>query len=185
VIEGETPDLLYGIIYAIFGAMKLRLFLLSTIFFSIAALSQQIDTLPPYQQIPIIPPFKIQMMDSTSWFSKANLSNKKPTLIIYFSPDCGHCQLETEELISNIKALEKLQIVMTTSRPFEDVKNFYDYYKLSRFPTIKYGVDPTRFVVNFYKVATTPFSAYYDKKGNLVKVYEKGIDWKELLSMTK
>ena len=140
------------------------------------------DTLAPYQKTPYIPSFKIQTPDS-SWFSKSNLQPKKPTLILYFSPDCGHCQLETEELLSKMKEFNNLQIVMITSRPFEDMANFADHYKIKRFPAIKIGTDPARLVTRFYDVKFTPFSAFYNKKGTLVKVYEKGIDMEELANL--
>ncbi len=145
--------------------------------------SQQ-DTLAPYKKTPYIPSFKIQMPDS-SWFSKTNLETKRPTLLLYFSPDCGHCQLETEELLSKLKEFNSLQIVMITSRPFEDMANFAEHYKIKRFPAIKIGTDPARFVTRFYDVKFTPFSALYDKNGLLVKVYEKEIDMEELISLVK
>src|SRR4051794_9684974 len=75
------------------------------------------DSTPAYLKNPAIPSFSIQQPDS-SWFRKANLQSKKPTLILYFSPDCGHCQLETEEVLSKMKELNNLQIVMITSRSF-------------------------------------------------------------------
>lgn len=140
------------------------------------------DTLAPYQKNPTIPAFNILLSDST-WFSKQKLQPKKPTLILYFNPDCGHCQLETEEVLSKMKELNKLQIVMITSRPYEDMHNFADHYKISRFPAIKIGSDPSRMVTRFYAVKFTPFSALYDRKGKLVKVYDKGIDMPELVSM--
>lgn len=142
------------------------------------------DTVAAYIKNPTIPPFSIQMPDS-SWFSKVKLQPKKPTLILYFSPDCGHCQLETEEVLSKIKELNNLQIVMITSRPFEDMANFAEHYKISRFPTIKIGTDPSRMVTQFYDVKFTPFSALYDAKGKLVKVYKSGIDMPELISLVK
>src|SRR5215213_9692518 len=78
------------------------------------------DTLAPYRKTPYIPSFKILTPDS-SWFSRTNLQAGRPTLILYFSPDCGHCQIETEELLSKIKQFNDLQVVMITSRPFEDM----------------------------------------------------------------
>lgn len=161
--------------------MKFIYILLFAIALSFSARAQT-DTLPAYLQVPYIPPFKIQLADS-SWYSKTNLVAKKPVLILYFSPDCGHCQLETEELISRMKELKNLQVVMITSRPYADMAFFANHYKLQRFPTIKIGSDPQRLVTNFFNVKFTPFSALYDKKGKLVKVYKKGIDWKELTSL--
>lgn len=170
--------------------MRLIIFLLLPFLVSFSATAQsdinssKNDTLEAYQKSPYIPPFRIQMPDS-SWFGKVNLQTKKPTLILYFSPDCGHCQLETEEVLSKMKQLNDLQIVMITSRPFEDMANFADHYKISRFPSIKIGTDPARLVTRFYNVKFTPFSALYDKKGKLVKVYEKGIDMDELTGLVK
>jgi thiol-disulfide isomerase/thioredoxin len=138
------------------------------------------DTLAPYQKTAFIPSFSIQTPDS-SWFSKVNLKSKKPTLILYFSPDCGHCQSETEEILTKMKELNDLQIVMVTSRPFEDMKNFSEHYKLDRFPAIKVGTDPARLVTRFYDVKFTPFSALYDKKGKLVNVYKNGIKMDEII----
>lgn len=155
--------------------------------FSITAQTNAVtnnDTLSAYKKNPAIPPFTIQTPDS-SWFGKENLTTNKPTLILYFSPDCGHCQLETEEVIGKMKELDNLQIVMITSRPFEDMANFASHYKISRFPTIKIGTDPSRMVTQFYDVKFTPFSALYNKKGKLIKVYEQGINMPELVSLIK
>jgi peroxiredoxin len=142
----------------------------------------QQDTLPAYQRLAHIPSFKIQLADS-SWYSKADLPTKKPILILYFSPDCGHCQLETEDLISKLKDLKDLHVVMITSKPYDEMTTFADHYKLSRFKSIKIGSDPQRLITNFYEVKFTPFSALYDRRGKLIKAYTDGIDWKELTSL--
>lgn len=143
-----------------------------------------IDTVPPYKNATGMPEFALKLPDG-KWFTQYDLKKKTPTLILYFSPTCGHCQLETEEIISHMEHLGKLQIVMITSRPYEDMVSFYNHYKLERFPSITMGNDPAYLVPKFYAVKTTPFSALYDKKGKLVKVYEKGIDMDELTELVK
>ena len=170
--------------------MRLLIILLFSIFLTIN-LSAQIntattshDTLEAYQKTPYIPSFKIQMPDG-SWFSKADLKAGKPTLILYFSPDCGHCQVETESLLSKMKEFDNLQIVMITSRPFEDMKNFAEHYMIKRFPAIKIGTDPARLVTTFYDVKFTPFSAVYDKTGKLIKAYKDGINMEEMSNIVK
>lgn len=162
--------------------MKQLYILLAAVLLSSMAFSQE-DTLPPYRKVPYIPPFHIQLADG-KWYSKADLE-KKSTLILYFSPDCGHCQLETEDVLSRIKALEKLQIVMITSRSHDDMKKFSDRYLLQKFPTIKIGSDTVKLITHFYDVKFTPFSALYDRKGKLVKAYEKGIDFDDLIANLK
>ncbi len=143
-----------------------------------ATVFSQTDTIPGYKKSPYIPSFNIQLADS-SWYAKSNLQ-QKPTLIMYFNPDCGHCQLETEDIISKINKLKGLQIVMITSREVPEVKQFIDHYLLQKFPNVIVGSDTKRFVSHFYDVKFTPFSALYDKNGNLVKIYESGIDFVEM-----
>ncbi len=156
---------------------------LSILIFIATTSFSQTDTLAPYQKTSYMPQFTIQTPDS-SWFSKIHLKENKPTLILYFSPECGHCQMETEELLSKMSELKKLQVVMVTSKPFEDMVNFYNYYKLNRFPAIKIGSDYAKMVTQFYDVQSTPFSALYDDKGRLMKVYKKGIVMEELIQLS-
>ena len=139
------------------------------------------DTLAPYEKNPNLPTFSLQKADS-SWFHKSNLK-EKPVLILYFSPECGHCQIETEDLITKINGLKNLQIVMVTSRPLEDMVNFISHYKLNRFKSIIVAKDHARFFSRYYDIQTTPFSALYDKDHKLVKVYKKGINFTELINL--
>ena len=160
--------------------MKKMILFVSLVILSLNTFAQT-DTIPEYLSDRTLPGFTIQRADS-SWLTKNDLA-KKPTLILYFSPDCGHCQLETEELIINLKSLGDLQIVMITSRAVGEMKEFSNKYMLQKFPSIKVGSDTNRFISRFYKVKFTPFSALYNKKGKLVKVYEDGIDFKELATL--
>ena len=68
---------------------------------------------------------------------------------------------------------------------FEDVKKFAEHYKLDRFPNLKIGDDPSRLVVNFYKVEFTPFSALYNKKGKLIKAFKEAPQIDEILALIK
>lgn len=142
------------------------------------------DSIAPYLKYPYLPTFSIQQIDS-SWFTRSELGDKKPVLLIYFSPDCGHCMEETEAMISKMHQLKNVQVVMVTSKPHDEMKAFSDHYQLHRFSNIKVGTDPQRRITRFYKVKFTPFSAVYNKKGNLLKAYESGIDWNELIKLVK
>ena len=164
----------------------ITIFILST-FYSLSQTDSSVqtsDTLAPFQKSKVIPTFSIQQPDST-WFFNTSLLEKKPILIVYFSPDCGHCQLETDEILGHISQLQKLQIVMVTSRPFEDLVKFAARYKIHKFPTITIGRDPSYIFTKYYNVKFTPFSAFYNKKGKLVKFFTKGIDMNELIEMVQ
>lgn len=140
------------------------------------------DTVPQFLKTKTIPTFSLQLPDS-SWYFNTSIPSKKQVCILYFSPDCGHCQLETEEIISKTEKLKNLHIVMITSRPFDEMVAFAEKYKLNHFSNIVIGRDPSKIITRFYDVKFTPFSAIYNKKGKLIKYYEKGIKMDELITL--
>ncbi len=141
--------------------------------------AQSKDTIPPYMQVPYVPPFKILLTDST-YFSKADLPNKKPVVIIYLSPDCGHCQLQTKDLVDSMHLVKNVFFVLTTYKPIPEIADFERTYQLKQFSNVKIGRDTKYFLPSFYKVKFTPFVAVYNKKGNLLKAFENGFSIKVL-----
>jgi hypothetical protein len=141
--------------------------------------AQSKDTLPPYLQVPYVPPFKILLTDST-YFAKDDLPSKKPVVIIYLSPDCGHCQIQTKDLVDSMHLVKNVFFVLTTYKPIPEVAAFEADYGLKKLTNIKIGRDTKYFLPSFYKVKFTPFVAVYNKKGNLLKAFENGFSIKVL-----
>ena len=103
--------------------------------------------------------------------TKDNLSKKKPTIIMVFSPDCEHCQAETRALTAKIDLFKKAQIVMASPLDFNYIKKFYEEYKIADYPNIIMGRDPGYYLGTFYKIRSFPAIFLYDKKGNFVKAF--------------
>jgi thiol-disulfide isomerase/thioredoxin len=156
-----------------------QLALILIAFAAFTSAKAQSDSLPPYRQVPIIPAFSIQLPDS-SWFSKKDLPKKTPVVIIYFNPECGHCQHEAEELAKNMDKFKKVFFVMAAYHDLQNIQAFDTTYHLDKFSNIVIGRDSKYFLPVFYKVRMTPFSAVYDKKGNLVKWFESGMTPEQL-----
>src|SRR5690348_3282393 len=112
----------------------------------------QVDStsMPPYKRFPTLPPFKILMVDSTSWYAKDNLPKKKAVMMMIFNPECEHCKHETEDLIKNITKFKNIEIVMATPRDFSEMKEFYGHYDLKRFKNIHVGRDMNFTLPVFY-----------------------------------
>jgi thioredoxin-related protein len=161
--------------------MKNRLFLL-ILAFTVKLASAQ--TLPPdspsYKRFPSIPPFTILQTDSTN-LTKDNLKHHQPTLIMYFSPDCDHCKHQWAEMEKKMKELKKLQIVMVTYQPFNEMVDFYNEHKIADHPNIKMGRDTKFFLPPFFKIKSLPFQALYDKKGELITTFEGNVDVNKVL----
>ena len=140
------------------------------------------DSLPPYLQVPFVPPFKILLTDSSS-FAKADLPKSKPTVIMYFSPDCGHCQIQIKELADSIQFVNDVTFILASYKPIPEIEAFEQEYKLKQFSNIKVGRDVKYFLPSFYKVRFTPFVAVYNKKGKLRLAFEHGFSVKELIKI--
>jgi thiol-disulfide isomerase/thioredoxin len=137
-------------------------------------LSAQQDSFnaPPYKRFPVVPPFKLLKADSVSLFTKADLKKNKPVLVIIFSPECDHCQLETEEIIKHINDFKKIQIVMATNWPLHMMNNFSKKNDLKRFNNITVGKDINNMLPSFYSIRNMPYLAFYNKKGDLIDTFE-------------
>jgi thiol-disulfide isomerase/thioredoxin len=141
--------------------------------------------LAPYLKTKQVPGFKLLLMDSSTLFYKYQLKKKMPTVIIYFNPDCDHCQHEAKSLVDSIKYVRHIQFVFASYAKFDEIKDFDLQYHLSEQPNIKVGRDEKYFIPVFYKVRFTPFLAIYDKNGNLLEAFEGGTTVKNMINVVK
>ncbi len=153
--------------------MKRIALLFCLIFFSISALNAQDGDKP-------IPPYKILTPDSV-YATPAKLKKDGPVMIVYFSPDCTHCQHFTEELTDLMKdeqkhhknVLRKTQIVMITWSSIEGVRVFAKDYELDKYKNITIGTEGYGLLVQkYYQVKTTPYIAVYSKSGKPVQSFK-------------
>jgi len=141
------------------------------------------DSIPAHLQHVLLPDFKILLPDGKTNFYTENLSKNKHTIIINFSPECEHCQLQIEELIKHIDQFKKTQIVMATSLPFEKMKQFYDEFQIAKYPNIIMGQDVLFFFSRYYKNHYLPGIAVYNKKRALLDFYDGGVKTEELIKL--
>ena len=139
----------------------------------------QQDSLPPYLKVPYIPPFKLLQTDST-WYTKDSLPRKRPVVVMYFSPDCGHCQLQVKAMTDSMHLIEKAFFVFASYKSLDEIEEFEDTYHLKNFKNIRTGRDTKYFIPSFYRVKFTPFIAVYDAKGNYKNAFEMGASVAEL-----
>lgn len=128
-----------------------------------------------------IPPFKMQLTNG-KFFSASDLSNTKPVIIIYFAPDCEHCQKLLNEFFKDFKSFKKAQIVLVTFKQMNEVIDFEKLYKTSKYPNVKVGIEsPIFFFKDYYNLQNTPFTALFNKNGKLIVSYKKETSVKDLI----
>lgn len=118
-----------------------------------------------------IAPFQIRLVNGQQYTSAQLAAG--PVVLIYFSPDCEHCQSFTKDLLKNYNVVANKQVVMVTFQAMDMLKPFVSQYSLNTYPNFKVGTEGTSYLVQrYYQIRSFPYIAIYDKKGNLVRTFE-------------
>lgn len=132
-----------------------------------------------------LPPFKM-MQANGKVFTAHDLPMGKPILIVYFSPDCDHCEQMLKEFFKQSAGFQKASIAFITFLTVDKVSKFEKDYNLKKFSNMYAGTEgATFFVRNYYKIVDMPFAALYTKDGDFVTSYEKAVDLKALIEKLK
>lgn len=168
---------------------QLIILLLIAIPFVSISQNNNYDTLAPYLRTKKIPEFSVLDCHSTKtdsiWINNKTISKDKPVVFIYFSPDCGHCEIETEAIKKHMDSLKNATFVFVSFHPIEKIKAFYDKYDLAKYDNIVMGRDPQYHIPSFFRVEFTPFVAVYTPQGNFIKAYKQGANMTDLISLVQ
>jgi peroxiredoxin len=119
-----------------------------------------------------MPGFKMQTTGG-GIFSSSNIPSQKPVVLIYFAPDCEHCQVLMNELFKKIQSFKKAELVLVTFEPVKELVAFEKKYAVNRYKNIHLGSEqPVFFFRTYYQLEHTPFTALFDKKHKLVISYK-------------
>ena len=164
--------------------MKKIFFLLAISFLFLKGFSQvnTAEEVPVYLRFPTVPQFTLYNISDSVAFTREDLKKNTATVFFVFSPDCEHCQHETENLKKNIKMFKNAQIVMVSYLPWEEIKKFYAEYNISDYPQITMARDTKFFFPVFYKVRNLPSIFVYDKKGNFKKAFEGSVKLNDIVN---
>ena len=102
-----------------------------------------------------------------------------------FNPQCSHCQQETEEILRHIDSFKEVQIIMTTSMPFDSMLAFREKYRLPNYNNIVVAQDTHYFLPSFFMIHNLPFLAFYNRKKELIDVFEGVMPVEKLIEMSR
>jgi cytochrome oxidase Cu insertion factor (SCO1/SenC/PrrC family) len=142
------------------------------------------DDAPDYLRNPVLPPFTLMKADSTK-FTQADIPKGKKTIIVVFSPDCGHCRNLTEGIIQNIEKLQDIVIVMTSFDPLPALAAFNAEYSMHKYSNILVGRDFRYFFTPFYAATGVPFLALYNEAGRLLTTFDNKVSAEALINAYK
>ncbi len=163
--------------------MKKLLFILPLFLFCYSGFSQTnaaAEKTPAYVLNPSFPDFTVYKAPDSTAFTQKDLKKNEATLLMIFSPECGHCQNETRELIKNIDHFKNTQILMVTWLPYNEMVSFYKMFKLADYPQITVAWDRKDFFLPYYEVQMYPKLVVYDKKGKYVNSFSGPINLEDV-----
>jgi thiol-disulfide isomerase/thioredoxin len=135
---------------------------------------------PAYKKNNSFPTFSLLRTDSTS-FSTDNLPKNKPVVLVYFSTECGHCQLEAQELSKSMDKFKEVTFLFVGfHHSVSEIKTFGEKYGLSKFNNIWLCKEAKFFLISYYYIEFTPFIAIYDSNKKFVKEFRNGAKPEEL-----
>lgn len=128
-----------------------------------------------------LPSFKLLLTDSTTVVNTKDIHTGKPIILMYFSPDCEHCQEQTKNILKNMSELKDTQIFLLSPASLSEIKAFYSSFHLASYKNIFVGRDFEYAFYPLYKSPNFPCTAIYDSKKKLVKLFKTEIDISQII----
>ena len=112
------------------------------------------------------PSIPLVLLDNT----QVNVKDLKgKNALVFFQPDCDHCQREAQEFERNLEAFTGTTLYFITSGPMEEIKAFADTYKLSGHSNVHFAFTEALNVLNSYGPISAPSVYIYSDDHKLVK----------------
>jgi peroxiredoxin len=134
-----------------------------------------------YQTMPAFEFFKLNGQKFTS----SVIDNDLATVIIYFSPDCDHCQYEAKELVANKNRFKNTNILMISPATADQISAFYKNYHLDELPHADVLNDKEYKFSTYFGSIIFPTVLIYDKKGDLKKKYKGEVKIEAILNQAE
>ena len=110
----------------------------------------------------------IRLLDQTEVNLK-NLTGK--VVLIFFQPDCDHCQREALQVAQNITAFKNATLYFISSDAAEKIERFSKEYNLYGKGNIFFGNTSTESVLRNFGPIATPSIYIYSDDQRLIKAF--------------
>ncbi|MBB3186649.1 TlpA family protein disulfide reductase [Microbacter margulisiae] len=132
-----------------------------------------------------MPPFRITQTNGHV-FNAKDLPGGKPTILIYFSPDCGECLEFMDSFFPKIHHFDTANIVMINAMSMQEMIAFADRYNVKQYSNVVVGTEAPRLTIwNYLQISALPYLALYDKDGNEVCSYQQSIPLDDVITLLK
>jgi peroxiredoxin len=156
-----------GKIKIIFGGLSLLVIGL-LLFLICKSLDKKNQTLTNIQTLPN---FHFKTLDGVD-YSKNNITENRPVIIIYFNSECEHCIYEVKEITKNIERFSSYQIILTSSETTDKIIAFKEKNNLRSYSNIAVLQTNDNDFYNTFGTLTIPSVFIYNEKHLLTKHFK-------------
>ncbi len=96
----------------------------------------------------------------------------KPTVLIYFDPDCDHCQREAREIQQQGASLTGATVVMLSAAPVAALKTFATTYRLTNVPGLRVAHVDRQVAQTTFGFTSVPDVLIYHANGTLSRRFK-------------
>lgn len=118
-----------------------------------------------------LPDFRFYTMNG-ALFLKSDLISTRPTMIVYFHPECEHCHYQTADMIAHIDSLSTINLLMVSYEEEGKVKEFMSEFDLQDYPFINVLLDKNHSFYDYFGINSVPSSIIFDKHQKLVRLFK-------------
>ena len=96
----------------------------------------------------------------------------KKAVIVFFRPDCDHCQREAEQIKENLLSFKNYVIYFISADPIDQIEKFASSYELKEQPNVVFGWTASENILSNYGSISAPALYIYSDHHQLVKAFD-------------
>ncbi len=103
-------------------------------------------------------------------------------VLIFFQPDCDHCQREAADIEKNLEAFGNSSLYFITAAPLQEVVQFAQEYKLFGRNNVYFGFTSAKKILDNYGAISAPSVYIYSDRHKLIKSFNGEVAVEKILS---
>lgn len=127
-----------------------------------------------------LPAMVITLVDGEQVYTK-NLSGK--TMLIFFQPDCDHCQREAKQIHDHLQAFGEYEMYFISTAELDQLEQFSKDYHLADRPSVHFAHTELDYIVNSIGSISLPSVFIYSAQGKLMKQFNGEVDISRILEV--
>jgi thiol-disulfide isomerase/thioredoxin len=122
------------------------------------------------EMIKTLPVFSLKTLNDTVFWS--DQIKEGPVLVLFFHPECEHCQYEIKTLFKNRHETPGIRVLLISNAEKEAIRNFLKENNLLDYPGLSTLIDESFSFRDYFGTELVPATFIYDKKLKLVRYFQ-------------